>query len=368
MKILHLISSNGVFGAERVLINIAKNSSTDFQYTVCAIKNTHNPHLEILDVARSMNIPVLEIESKGKFDFGAVMRLRGIIKEGGFSIIHSHNYKSDVLAFAATRMMPCKWLSTNHTWAFNDKKIKRFEDISAWAMRFADGLIAVGEGTKAQMVQRGLLSEKISIIDNGIDIAQFNVPRPKDLKKSLGIPENNFVVTVVGRLCAEKAQSVFLDAGHTILEQRKDVTFLIVGDGELRNTLENIMREYHIEANVCFAGVRKDIPDIYAISDVFVLCSLLEGLPLCLLEAMAAKCPVVVTPVGAIPNLIKDRISGRIVPVGDTNTLAKTIMEMLSDEKSRERLTVEAYKIVTEGYSDKKMSQQYEIFYRKVMG
>ncbi|MBF0483976.1 MAG: glycosyltransferase [Candidatus Omnitrophica bacterium] len=363
MKILHLISSCGMFGAERVLVNIAKNPSSEFEYAVCAVNNIHNPHLEILDVARSMQIPVFSIDSRGKFDLSTIFALRNLIKKHNFSIINSHNYKSDVLAFFATRMTKCKWVATNHNWLSSDDKVKMFEALDTFCMRFADALVAVSEGVKVEMVELGLSNKKIEIVDNGIDIEKFNVLKDKSCKNQLGIPEHNQVVTVVGRLCADKAYDVFLEAANIVLKERRDVTFLVVGDGELRHSLENIAREFHIEKDVIFTGIRKDMPQIYSITDVFVVCSRFEGLPMCLLEAMAAKCAIVATPIGAIPNLIHDRISGRVVGVGEVKVLAKIIFDMLSDEKTRSELADAAYKIVVDGYSDKKMTKNYEVIY-----
>jgi glycosyltransferase involved in cell wall biosynthesis len=138
---------------------------------------------------------------------------------------------------------------------------------------------------------------------------------------------------------------------------------LIVGDGPL---MENLQKEAD-RLPIIFTGIRKDMPRIYSAMDIFVLPSLIEGLPMALLEAMASKKPIVATRVGAIPQVIQDGHSGYLIDPGDTEGLAIAIMGLLADPQKAGKMAGNAYKVVREHYSSQKMAKEYEQVYREVL-
>ncbi len=365
MKVLHLISSNGLYGAERVILNLA--SYNGFPVTVAALKNIHNPHLEIIAEANRMGIKTAIFESSGRFDIKTIFRVRDYLKKEQIDLIHTHNYKSDILGFFASFLTGKKWVATNHVWHGNDHKLKIYESIDAFILRFGTIIFAVSDEIREILIKKNINRNKVKVIHNGIDISAFNMPCDEEkLRQSLKIYNHEKVVSIVGRLSEEKGHQVFLNAAKEVLQKEKDVKFLIVGGGSLAEILKQQVQRMGLEKQVIFTGIRQDIPQIYAISDILVNASSIEGLPMTILEAMAAKVPIIATPVGAVPQVITNGQNGMLVAVGDEVALAQSIIELLRSSHKSQLLAQEAYRDVNEKFSVVTMARKYKTFYEEI--
>ena len=210
--------------------------------------------------------------------------------------------------------------------------------------------------------------DKVRVIHNGIDISQFNRPFMTDqLKNTFGIERSDFVVTIVGRLSMEKGHDIFLKAAEKITKEKKNVKFLIIGDGPLKETLKSQAKNLHLEEKVIFTGIRSDMPEIYSISDILVNSSFIEGLPMTILEAMASKVAIIATRVGAIPQVIKHGINGILLDSGDYEGLAREICFLMDQPNKRKALFEQAYKDVCENFSASKMADQYTKIYQEIL-
>jgi len=167
-----------------------------------------------------------------------------------------------------------------------------------------------------------------------------------------------------------------LESAQRLLRVDKKLVFLIVGDGPLRGMLEREGERIAVlagpqEAKGCgvvvFAGVRRDMPDVYGIMDVFVLPSVTEGLPMALLEAVASKIPVVATGVGGIPRIIEEGLSGRLVDAGDPKGLAAAIEDTLADPKKSSERVERAYDKVKRKFSSANMARRYTQLYAEIL-
>jgi len=304
IKVLHLISSGGLYGAERVILNIAKNDKNSHSY-VGALHNRHNPHLEIINEARKMGLRSVTFDSNGQIDIRTIFAIRKFLKNNTISIIHTHNYKSDILGFLSSWFMNVRWVATNHTWHSTDKKMRFYEKIDAFVLKFCHKVIGVSEEIKDQLLNCQIKNHKIEVISNGIDIERFNKNfSVNGLRSSFGIGNKDLVVIIVGRLSKEKGHEVFLKSAKEVAKKNDRVKFLVLGEGPLRGSLQTLVKEMKMENKFIFAGVRNNMPEIYSISDVFVSSSYVEGLPITLLEAMAARVALIVTPVGAVPKVV----------------------------------------------------------------
>lgn len=173
---------------------------------------------------------------------------------------------------------------------------------------------------------------KIVFLAPGIDLSRFDRSESSDaLREELGLGASR-VVGIVAKLSPVKGHDHFLRAAARIRERRDDVSFLVVGDGPLRVELESLTAELGLTDAVRFVGVRENIPEVLGLMDVFVLSSLSEGAPNVILEAMAAGVPVVASNVGGVPDVVRDRETGRLVEPGDPDALADAVLDILSDE------------------------------------
>lgn len=369
MRILHLISSLGLFGAEQVLLNLASGMK-DAEAQVGVLHNAHNPHLEIFEEAKKRGLPVVCFRCGGRFDIRTVLEIRKYIRQNGVDVLHTHNYKADIFGFLATRFAGMRWVATNHLWHETDRKLMFYEWLDALAFRFADKITAVSPDIKDDLVRRGVRGNGIQVIANGIDVEKFSAAggRRSAARAEFGFGEHDFVIGTIGRLSPEKGHAILLTAAREIVAGEENARFLIVGDGPLREGLEQESRRLGLGDKVVFGGVQKDMPKIYAAIDLLAMPSLAEGLPMTLLEAMAARVPAVLTEVGGIPDVISNGESGLLIPSGDAWALTEAILKLIGSSSLRQRLAEGAYKTVSQNYSTPRMAAEYRAVYADVIG
>lgn len=201
-----------------------------------------------------------------------------------------------------------------------------------------DMIIADAEFIKNDLITKvGVPPPKIEVIYNGVNVSRFDSnERPSIDKESLGIPQDRRVVTTVANCIPEKGLDVFLKAAKEVLGSGPKATFVVVGDGPLRDDLEELSRSLGISQSTGFLGMRDDVHQILALSDVFVLCSMWEEAhALVILEAMAAGLPVVASDIGAIPESVVDGVTGILFPRGDAKAAADGILTLLNNEDRR---------------------------------
>jgi len=366
-RVLHLVSSIGLFGAERVILTLAQHNAKVISI-VGALNNRHNPHLEVVDEARRNGLETFIFDSFGPFDPFTIGRLRRYLKETRVDILHTHNYKSDIIGFLATCGLHCRWVATNHVWHGRDEKLKVYEAIDALILRFAERVFTVSAAIKDDLVSRRISPERVRVIDNCIDLEKFKIDFDREgFRQSLGIEENEVVLLIAGRLDEEKGHTVLLRA----LTQVRDAgpwKLLIVGDGPLRDNLKEQAAAAGLSERVVFTGIRRDMPQVYAASDIMVNASFIEGLPMTILEAMASRLCIIATTVGAVPKVIQDGISGVLLKPGDVEGLSQAVLRLIQDAGQRQQLARQAYQDVCQEFSADRMSEQYFENYREVLG
>jgi glycosyltransferase involved in cell wall biosynthesis len=205
------------------------------------------------------------------------------------------------------------------------------------------------------------------VIDNGIALERFEKPvETKKMKNQLGFEEKTRIIGTIGSLVVEKGHIYLLEAARQILDVVKDLKFLVIGDGPLRKPLEEKSEELGIKKHVIFMGQRKDIPELLMAMDIFVLPSIKEGLPIALLEAMAAKRPVIATRVGAISKVIENKDIGILVEPKDIAGLRDAIVNLINDPGRRDLLAEEGFSRVRMDFSSDEMGKQYLKLYKEI--
>ena len=144
--------------------------------------------------------------------------------------------------------------------------------------------------------------------------------------RELSLSADAFVMAIVGRIVPIKNHALFLRAARTVVAKHPETVVLVVGDGDQRAATEQLAAQLDLRPQVLFLGWRRDLPAVYADTDLLVVSSNNEGTPVAAIEAMAARCPVVATRVGGVPDLISDRVTGMLVPPGDPERLAQALI------------------------------------------
>jgi len=229
--------------------------------------------------------------------------------------------------------------------------------------KFIDKLICPSLSVKSLVEKYKIIkNSKVKLIYNGIDIKNFYTISSLN-KKSLKISENYSVISAIQRLNFPKDVSTILLAFKIIKDNFKNVILLIIGSGPLLKKLQEEAREIGIFENVLFLGDRQDIPEILSISDIVILSSCFEALGLSLLEAMAAKKPVIGTNVEGIKEIIKNGENGFLVEFGDKEKMAESILLLLNNLKLRQKMGENGFKFVSENFSKEKMIKEYQNLY-----
>jgi len=365
-KVLHLVSSGGLFGAERVILNLASQQKDgDVIAWVGAINNMHNPHLEIIQEAQNDGLKTAVFDSRSQADLNTISSLKKFLKENRIDILHTHNYKSDITGFLATRLTHVKWVATMHGWISGDSKLRWYESLDRFVLKFASQVICVSQNNYDRLLNIGINRDSLSVIANGIDLEQFSSSSgDQGLKKSLGIDPNTTVITIVGRLGEEKGHKVLFKALSSVIGQYPDIKCLVVGDGPLMEKLKGQAADLGLSRHIIFTGNRKDVADIYKICDILVNASFTEGLPMTILEAMASKVTVIATRVGAVPQVIRNGENGILLEPGDAESLSQAITGLIKDAGRRKALAQTAYKDVCEHYSEQQMAEKYKNLYQ----
>lgn len=209
------------------------------------------------------------------------------------------------------------------------RKIKKF------LTPCVDLFIAISKATAEDQLNNNPLTRRLVTIYEGVDLGRFNSQacNPK-IKGELGIPDSKKVVGNISRFDKGKGQSEFLEAAALIIKSYSEVVFLMVGDGELTDSLKTKAKYLNLENYVKFLGWRKNIDEILSILDIFVHCptSWIEGLGIANLEAMAMGKPCVVSKNGGLPEAVLDGVTGFVVPIGDIRELANAILKLLINQ------------------------------------
>ncbi len=364
IKVLHLISSGGLFGAERVILNLA-SIRNGVHAIVGAIHNDHNPHLEIIEHASRQGIDTVTFPSNGKLDLKTIQSVKKFIQHNAIKVLHTHNYKSDLIGFSAAQGTGAKWIATQHGWINTDQKLKLYENLDARILKFAMKVIVVTQENLDKLKNNNFKKDRVALVDNGIPIGKFQADRNALIRAQFNLAPNDIGILIVGRLAEEKGHEIFLKAAAQAVKKTANAKFIIVGDGALRQQLEQLVNELKLAPYVGFTGIREDMPAVYASCDILVNASYIEGLPMTILEAMASRLAVIATNVGAVPNVIQDQKNGILIKPGDIDALTAAILQLVEDQNKREQLGQNACDTVCAHYSDALMAEKYKNIYKE---
>ncbi len=372
MKILHFISSSGFFGAENVVITLAKEQRRQGVEVVIGVfmEKSHSAS-DIAFRAKKEGIPLKEFVCEGKFDFKTILAIRRVVTQYKIDVIHSHNYKSNFYVLLASFGLKINKVTTCHNWRSYGIKMKAYELLDKVLLNRFDAIVCVSKDLLKEVKAIIRMPDKVCFIGNGVDTSNFQVEKTVKCKALLrhyfNINENDKLVGIIGRLTEEKGHIYLLKAFAKVSHKFSKVKLMIVGDGPLKNSLQSTVDSLQIESKVIFTGIRDDIPELLDLMDIFVLPSLDEGMPMAVLEAMAARKPIITSGVGAIANLIENEKEGLIISPGNTEEIADMLIELFNDEKKAKELADNACKKVFSKFSAENMAKQYSRIYEKLL-
>ena len=243
--------------------------------------------------------------------------------------------------------------------------VRVYGAIDRWVLKTFDSVVAVSEEVRGRLLKARVSPERIHCIRNGVNLSPFaNVAQIRRARQQSGA---KFHIGLVGRLAPEKGVDIFLHAAAEIRKKHPDVGFLIAGDGPDRELLDSLKDNLALGDSVTFCGLSDDMPAFYASIDLLVSASRREGMPIALLEAIAAGLPVVATSVGAVPEVIRNGHNGLLVPPCSVSDLTNAVSQLLEDVNLRKALAESAQRSASEEFSAERMSADHCDLYRRVI-
>jgi glycosyltransferase involved in cell wall biosynthesis len=322
-------------------------------------------HTEVGDRARAQGLTVEIVPCVGRCDWRAAAHIRKLLGEYNVDVLHTHGYKADLYACAAAWPRRVALVATCHNWPSRSWSMRAYAALDRLAMRTFDRVVVISEPLAEILQRSGIQVAKLEMIANGVESARFREAQPT-LRDEVVLGEE-LLVGFVGRLAPEKGGEILLRAAQQVLRTRPRTKFVLVGDGPSRQAWELLASQLGIYDRVVFAGVREDMPGVYASFQVVVLPSLCEAMPMCVLEAMAAGKPVIATRVGAVPKLVDQDQTGVLVEPGDVDGLSAAIIQILDDPGWAHRLGENGRARATEHFSADSMARRYVELYREVV-
>jgi glycosyltransferase involved in cell wall biosynthesis len=288
-----------------------------------------------------------------------------------YDVVHTHSSKAGMLGRLAAFVAGVpRIVHTPHTFAFQSpfcsptsRRIYRF--LEQFAGVFTDRLVLLSKAQQQQALAAELVHEsRTVIIPNGVATRTSDEIRANAFpRKDLGLQATDRLIGCVARLTPQKGHERLLQVAEVVCRKRHDVVFLLIGDGERRRELEAEIERLGLQSRVRLLGERNDVDRFYPILDALVLTSHYEGLPYTLLEAMAAKCPVVVFGLPDLMDLVIDGRTGLVAAPGQIEEMAHQILRLLDGDDLRDRITSAARSLVEEAYSSDLFIRRLEALY-----
>jgi glycosyltransferase involved in cell wall biosynthesis len=356
--IVHVLSSYGVGGQERVALDLAIGQLAR-GHQVAVISLAPAPDGAMAEEFRAAGVTVDRVVKRGGLDLTLVPRLALAFRRHRADIVHTHNPLPLIYGAPAARLVGARAIHTKHG---KNPGTRGLHTLRRAAARLVHAFVAVSETTAAQAREQRD-AKLVHVIPNGIRLDRY-APDPTaraEVRAELGLG-NAWVIGTVGRIDDNKNQVMLVRALAPLLGM--DLRLVIVGDGPARASLAAEVAKLRDPSTVVLTGRRMDVPRIVHAFDVFALSSVLEGLPLVVPEAMAAGLPIVTTAVGGLPAVVDEGHTGLLVPVDET-AMRQALSRLAADHALAKQLGANARTIALERYSSDRMVEAYLELYEQ---
>ena len=304
----------------------------------------------------SEGLELVPLAPRTEVDFTAAWRFARVIKRLRPDVIHAHD--PHAVAMASIALSLGGWGDGGGPPLVAARRVDfhlKGNSFSRWKYRQVDCYVAASDAIRHILLSDGVAPERVVTVHEGIDVDHVAAAPAVNIHEAFWLPHHAPVVGNVAALVAHKGQRYLIEAAHLVVKQIPDARFVILGEGELREHLEHLVREHALEKHVLLPGFRTDVLGCIKAFDLFVMSSVTEGLGTSLLDAMACARPIVATRAGGIPEIVEDGVTGLLVPSRDQHALADAIVRALKDEPLRQRLASAGYARVRERFTVDRM-------------
>jgi glycosyltransferase involved in cell wall biosynthesis len=357
MKILQICSARELGGGEKHLADLANGLACRGHDLFAAVIPASPLRTELSSVP-AQNI--IELPMRNSLNVATALKLARFVRQNEIDVVHAHIARDYPLAASVARRAGARLVLTRHV-LFPLNRIHKL------TLRRTSRVIAVSESVAAGLRAQGIFDPEIVVcIHNGVDVDRFG----RELVDHRNSGDRKRRVGMIGHLAPIKGQEDFIRAAAAVCSSLDDVEFIIAGEdksrsGDNRRQLERLIAELGLSQRISLVGWVDDVAELLATFDLFISPSRSEPFGLSIVEAMAAGVPVIATRSEGAREIIDDEETGRLVPIGDADSLANAIRQMLSDPKEGERFSENARKVARERFSLERMVEATEQVYRE---
>ncbi|MCJ8503132.1 glycosyltransferase [Desulfatitalea alkaliphila] len=352
---MQLINVLDFGGAESLALNISMylNKLGKCQTSVCGLFGGEGP---LVGHAEKNEVKVYFFKSDDGNRLKVMWNLYRLLKEQNVTVVQVHgSYLLQYAAFPA-KLAGVRLIYTEHA-KYSLCKSRKLRRNARYFSLLVDKVVCVSNDLKNFLINDiGVNPYRVEVVHNGVNLSAF---QPKKIKTENRSDQDKLIIGTVARLSDPKDHTNLLHAFSQVVKIRPNLQLILVGDGELRPNIENMIQELNIWPHVKMLGRRSDIPDLLASMDLFVLASKREGFPIALLEAMACGKPVIATDVGGVKEIISNCEDGIIVQSESSEALAGAILKLSDDKALRDSIAARGYEKVQSNFSEQAMMEKY---------
>lgn len=364
MNITHFVENLNRGGLERMVLDLVKEQHRQGHkvQVICLFERG-----SLAGELDALGIPVDACHKRMGIDLRALGHARRILASHHTEVLHTHNAVAHYQAVLASAGMGIRQVVNTRHGMGAQRKPGRREWLFRRALKATDAVVAVCEAARLDAVRRGIApAKKTCVVPNGIVLDGFDVASDvmhERLTRMIRVSPGTRIIGTVGRLNWAKDQVGLIRAFRIVRHTRPDTALILVGDGELRETLRAAAFDEGVAGSVHFLGDRDDVRELLQGFDVFALSSVTEGYSMALLEACAAGLPIVATNVGGNAEIVRDETTGRLVPPCDPAAMASAILDLLHASHRASALGLAARAWVETNGSMEAMARRYGQLY-----
>ena len=368
IKVMQVVNGLRVGGAELKLLELINELDRNkFDITICSLEDIGSLKDDFLNTGYPLHI----LPRTVKFDFSLIGKLSRLMQQHKVDLVMTTLFYADVIGSLAARMagvpVCVSWETRSHPKGSGVGQPRHIYSYRT-AMKYVKRIVSVSDAVKKFLIEeRNIPESKITTIRYGIDIDKYRKTGGTVKRQELGYSEDTFLIGVVARLSSQKGHTYLLDAIPEIQGEYPHTKYVFIGDGPLRQELEEKSKGLGLEKVVNFLGSRADVPELLNSLDMFVLPSLYEGLPNVVLEAMASEKAIVATAVDGTPEAIIHEQSGLLVGPKRPDQLASAIKRIIGDQRLKTDLEVGARLRAEKEFSLKGQVRKFENLYEELM-
>lgn len=363
-QVLHTLQ---VGGAEVLAARLARQLGRDHRFVFACLDALGTLGQELRDEGFTVQV----LKRRSGLDWKCPWRLARFLRQERVDLVHAHQYTPFFYALAARRLYRRPpLLFTEHGRHHPDYPRRKRMFVNRLLLEARDRVVGVGESVRQALVHNeGIPTHRVGVIYNGINLTPFSNGRPdrSAVRREIGVGADDLILLQVARLDYLKDHATGLRTLSHVRKARSNAQLVLVGEGPERGAIQEQIQRLDLSAHVRLLGLRSDVARLLAAADVFLLTSISEGIPLTLIEAMAAGVPVVSTNVGGVPEVVEDAQTGLLAPAGDEAALAGHVLRLTGDPELREEIVRRARRRATQIFCEEQMHEAYLNLYREML-